>query len=257
VIDATWRSWIGAHGGYVAGVLLDAMVAELDDTELAVQSLQAHFLRPVGTEPLKVRPTVEHRGRTSALTSAHADQDRRPAVVATAVHGRNGIGPDWAGAGAPEAPAPEDCRPLPLPLELVPFAQHVEIRPAVGDLPLSGGVAPVLTAWLRFADRRLVDAAAAVALLDTLPPALFATLTARVPMPTIEFAAHFGPRLRTEPIDDWVLARIVTEHAGRGWSVDDAALYHRSGTLLATGRQTRKVDMTSGSTLVPERKEIR
>jgi acyl-CoA thioesterase len=239
VLDRTWWSWAGAHGGLVASHLLEAMGPTARDA--IPRALHVHFLRAVDDRPLSLAGIEVTAGRSTATWSAVASQGGRPAATATGVLGPLGQGPIVRGRRGPHVAPPTQCPPLPLPLELVPFAQHVEIRPATAARPLAGGSTAELTAWLRFVDDRPVDAAGATVLLDALPPALFATFTQPVPIPTVELAAHFSGRLTTGARPGWVLARIRTEQAEDGWAVDDAALFDPTGELLATGRQTRLV----------------
>ena len=239
VLDRTWWSWAGAHGGLVASHLLDAMGPAGRD--VIPRALHVHFLRTVDDRPLSLVGTQVAAGRSTATWSAVASQGGRPAATATGVLGAVGQGPTVRGRRGPRVALVTKCPPLPLPLELVPFAQHVEIRPATAARPLAGGPTAELTAWLRFVDDRPVDAAAATILLDALPPALYATFSQPVPIPTVELAAHFSGRLTTRARPGWVLARIRTEQAEEGWAVDDAALFDPAGELLATGRQTRLV----------------
>lgn len=240
-IDPTWWSWAGAHGGLVTSHALHAAAGAVDITERPLRALHAHLLRPVDDRPLRLDRTVVRAGAAATVVRVDGSLAGEAAVTATAVFGAAAEGPTYAPAGAPSVPPPDALRRLPLPLELVPFAQHVEIRPAGGTLPLAGGSQARMAAWLRFVDRRPVDAAAAVILLDTLPPALYAVMTTPQPIPTAEIAVHSSSRLAAGPARGWVLATTTTEHAGDGWAVDASVLFAEDGGLLATARQTRRI----------------
>nr|WP_249927934.1 acyl-CoA thioesterase domain-containing protein [Streptomyces flaveus] len=98
-----------------------------------------------------------------------------------------------------------------------------------------------LLAWIRFADRRPLDARTLVVLADALPPALFALWTVPRPVPTAELTVHFTDAVDARPASEWALVRIRTEHAGSGWAIENSALWSTDGRLLALARQARAV----------------
>jgi len=124
-----------------------------------------------------------------------------------------------------------------LPVELAPFLQHLEYRPAT-DTPLLGGRSQAeFVGWLRLRGDSPLDASALTVLVDALPPALYAALTAPASVPTVAMSVQYA-----EPAPGgWVLGRITTRSAGGGWCVDDSDLWAPGGQLLASARQTRRV----------------
>ncbi|WP_374202000.1 hypothetical protein [Streptomyces sp. AC550_RSS872] len=138
-------------------------------------------------------------------------------------------------------PGPHDCRRLDLPAELSPFAGQLEIRPASGDLPLTGGDKAELTAWIRFLGGRVLDAPAAVTLTGVPPPALYARWRTPRPVPTAELTVHLTDAFDDGAHEGWALVRIRTEQAGGGWAVDDSAVWSADGRLPALARQARVV----------------
>ncbi|MFP5218974.1 MAG: hypothetical protein ACLGIG_04455 [Actinomycetes bacterium] len=153
-----------------------------------------------------------HDERPGAAQRAVVQGGRRrlTTTTGTAVTARVVLGADRpVQAVAPVAPPldvppPEACAPLALPVELVPFAQHLEYRPAAVSLPLSGGDRAELVAWARFVDGAPVDAARAFVLTDALPP----RCTASLAVPTVDLAVTVVADLDREPVDDWVLLRM-------------------------------------------------
>lgn len=243
-VDRSWWAWAGAHGGHLAALALDAMrdtLFERSDSGRSVRTVNAHFLRPVDDRPFVLATTVEHAGRGTSVASFRAEQAGDPVLLGSAVFGARRPGPDQDGGPAPTVAPVEACAPLGLPVELVPFARRLEIRPATATLPLSGAADAELTAWIRFADGRPLDAAAVVVLADALPPALFARWTRPRPVPSAELTVHFGDALDDGPVPGWALVRIRTEHAGSGWAMDDSAVWTPDGRLLALGRQARRI----------------
>jgi len=239
-IDRSWWSWGGVHGGYTASLGLEAMAAAVGDLR-PVRSLLIAFLIPVDERPLVLAPTVERVGGSTSVASLRAEQGGAPVLLATATFGAVGPGPKYAGLTAPEVPDPDACAPMPLPQGPVPFAQHLEIRPASSGRVLAGGDRAELIAWLRFADHRTVDAAGVTVLLDALAPGLYATMTVPIPMPVVQLSIEFTDELIGEPVDGWILVRIGTDHAGGGWVTDDSTAWSGEGRLLAQARQARRV----------------
>ncbi|MFF4234194.1 acyl-CoA thioesterase [Streptomyces sp. NPDC001820] len=241
-VDPSWWSWDGAHGGYAAALALTAVrdrLAARGSEPRPVRTLNAHFLTPVDERPMHFGTDVPRAGRRAAVCAFTGRQGGDAVLTGAAVFGRGGAGPAYDAWPAPAVPGPEDCQPFALPRELAAFARHLEIRPATGARPLGGGERAELTAWIRFADGRPLDAEAVVILSDALPPALFALWTAPRPVPTAELTVHFTDALDTGPATGWALVRIRTEHAGSGWAIDDSAVWSADGRLLALARQAR------------------
>ncbi|GLZ34712.1 hypothetical protein Lesp02_68990 [Lentzea sp. NBRC 105346] len=234
VIDRTWWGFGGAHGGLLAA---SALAATRPPGRRA-RVLTVHYLEAVDDRPLEFETRVEREGRGATVASFTGVQGGRAALVGSAVFGPEQPGPEYVGTPMPRVPPPHECDRFVPPQELAAFAQHLEIRPATRDLPLAGGPKAELVAWMRFLDRRPVDAEAVVVLVDALPPALYAIWTAPLPVPSAELTVHFGS---DEPVDGWVLVRIRTDHAAAGWAVEDAAVWAEKGRLLGLARQSRRV----------------
>ncbi|MFB6703872.1 acyl-CoA thioesterase [Streptomyces sp. NPDC056333] len=243
-ITPSWRSWDGAQGGYVAALALTAMRDDLGGRtgeHRPVRTLGAHFLAPVDESPLRFTATALREGRRTSMSSVTAVQGGGPVLTGSAVFGRGGTGPGYDDVPVPAVPGWYACPPLTLPRDLAAFAAHLDIRPATDARPLGGGERAELLAWIRFIDRRPLDAETLVVLADALPPALFALWTVPRPVPTAELTVHFTDALDVAPAEGWALVRIRTEHAGSGWAIDDSTIWSASGRLLALARQARAV----------------
>jgi acyl-CoA thioesterase len=236
-LDASWSSWAGPHGGLVAGLALQHARSLVGDR--APRSLDAHFLAPASPGDVRLRGRLVREGGASAVAAVEVSGPGGVVATATLVAGRaRGPAPAWDGPAAPPVPPPDACPEWPGAVDLVPFSQHFRFHPADGRTPGGGHPTPELVAWVRPVAPVPLDAAALVVLLDVLPPALYATATAPVPVPTVELTAT----LTGQPCDDpWVLCRIATRHAGEGWCVDDSEVWSADGRLLAEARQTRRV----------------
>ena len=245
-LDRSWWSWAGPHGGSVAALALQA-ASDLAPVGWEPRSLTAQFLAPAPEGGLVLLSRALRTGRGSAVLTASvvgADsvvdaEASAPAVTLTVTGGPARPGAyRRAGVAMPDVPPAADCAPLDIPAELVPFAQHLEVRPATPALPLAGGEAPELVAWVRLRDGRRLDAAALTVLADALPPGLYGVASVPVAVPTVDLHVAFSG----EPAGSgWVLARITTRSADGAWCVDDSEVWAPDGRLLAQARQTRRV----------------
>ncbi|OLR90547.1 thioesterase family protein [Actinokineospora bangkokensis] len=237
-IPASWRSWTGAHGGLLGGLLLDHAGRRVPGA--AARALHLTYLSSVRAPEVLVETTLVKAGRSASVVTAQLIAEDRVSVLATGTFGPSVSGPGLPGPTAPRVPAPDDVSGVEFPGHLVPFAEHLEIRP-VGRLPLSGGDDPELVGWARMPAPPPRPESAAVIMLDALAPGLYAIREDPVPVPTVELAVHFGDAAADYDAREWALLRIRTEHAGGGWCVDASEVWDARGHLIATGRQARRV----------------
>ena len=242
VVDRSWWSWAGPHGGLLAAVALRSGQA-LAGPGRTPRSLSVQFLRAVADGV--VRPEarlVREGGASSTVSSALRGSDGEVVLQSVLTSGRaGGSGEPYGVVPAPDVPGPDACAPLALPVDLVPYGQHFEHRPATPVLPLAGGDRAELVAWVRFRDDDPLDAAALTVLVDAMPPALYGLARVPVPVPTVELSVSYASGLDEAPRRGWVLVRIATRTAADGWCVDDSEVWAPDGALLVQGRQTRRV----------------
>lgn len=237
VLDRSWWSWAGPHGGLLAALALGA-ARDVVAADRVPQVVSAQYLSAAGDAPLELAARVLRAGGSSDVVRVDVASDGAPVLGAavTFARARPG-GTRWDDVPAPTAPEPGDCPRLD-PSAVVPFAQHVEIR-SVGPGPFDAGVRPELLAWVRWADPDVpVDAASLLVLVDALAPALYAIATVPVPVPTVDLTVTLQPE---PPHRGWTLVRIRTRTAADGWCVDDSEVWTPDGRLLAQARQTRRV----------------
>ena len=242
VLDRSWWSWAGPHGGLLAAVAVRAG-SRLAGDGRTPRALSAQFLRTV--DDGEVRPEaalVREGGASSTVSSVLRGSDGGVVLQSVLTSGRaRGGGQPYSVVGVPEVPGPEDCEPLALPVELVPYGQHFEHRPAAGPLPFSGGDRAELVAWVRLRADDPLDAAALTVLVDAMPPALYGVARTPVVVPTVDLTVSYASGLDEAPRRGWVLVRIATRTAADGWCVDDSEVWAPDGTLLVQARQTRRV----------------
>jgi acyl-CoA thioesterase len=238
-LDRSWFSWAGPHGGLVAALLLRAASALAGEGRIP-RSLTAQFLAaaPEGRPELSAR-LLREGGSSSVVSAELYGDDGQVAALAVLTSGRGRpSGSSYRAVVAPTVPRPEECARLVLPVEFVPFSQHMEFRPATPQQPLAGGGVAELQAWVRPVAGGRIDAAALTLLADVLPPGLYGATSTPVPVPTVELAVSFTG---AEPQGEWLLARITTLTAADGWCLDDSEVWDETGQLLVQARQTRRV----------------
>jgi len=122
-----------------------------------------------------------------------------------------------------------------LPVELAPFLQHLEYRPAT-DTPLLGGRSQAeFVGWLRLRGDSPLDASALTVPVDALPPALYAALTAPAPVPTVAMSVQYAepaPATRADSTTPgggcWDGSRRVRRAVGGAWTT--ATCGHPAGS---------------------------
>ena len=180
-LDRSWWSWAGPQGGLVAGLCVRAAETALGEGR-SPRSLTAHFLEPAPEGQLALSVSVLREGGASSVVAVEAGG----AVRATVVGGRSRGEARLAAVVAPDVPGPEECPDLVLPVERVPFSQHLRYRAATDVRPLGGGDRAELVAWVRLVEDAPLDAAALTFLVDAMPPALYGATATPVAVPTLE-----------------------------------------------------------------------
>lgn len=238
VLDRSWWSWAGPHGGLLGALLLRTAQQLSGDREL--RAISVHYLSAPPEGPVELSAALLREGGSSAVVRADL---RAPAgtLAATAVVTSGRAAPrrtaSYNDVAPPPAPPPGRCEPLEIPPAFVPFAGRFLYR-LVGPAPLSGGDHAELVAWVRLRTDEPYDAAALVVLTDVLPPALYGAAAVPLPVPTVELHVVLAGGA---PVRGWVLTRIATRTAGDGWCVDDSEVWTPDGQLLAQARQVRRV----------------
>jgi acyl-CoA thioesterase len=232
--EVSERWWIvqGPYGGFLCGLLVEALVAAVGDAARAPRSLTVHFLAAPAAGPVEVSAVVERAGRSVVFASLRMEQDGRPVALAlgSAAPWREGE-EEWLELTMPDVAAPEECPPIAGP-PLPPFTENFEIRWAGGEQ----GRARNLT-WVRPRPARPLDHVAVAVLADTMVPAAFTRLARLAVVPTFDLTIHFRAPLPPPRDDGWVLADFRSGRSAGGAWEEDGELWTRDGTLLAQSRQ--------------------
>ena len=238
-VDEGWFAGPGPNGGYLAAIVLRAMVAEVDDPAREPRSLTCHYLRPPAAGPVRIDVTVERAGRATSTITARASQDGRLCVLGVAAFGVEVAAPAAYAPVPPAVPAPEDIPPVDNSSSGLSIVSRFEVRPALGERMFAGTGEAVTGGWLRFADARATDAFALAMFADAWWPAPWVRLREPVAAPTIDLTVHFrAPRAAhaLEPGEP-VLGVFRSTTAADGFCEEDGELWTRAGVLLAHRRQ--------------------
>jgi acyl-CoA thioesterase len=228
------RWWVGRgpFGGYLAAILVRALVAAVGDPARRPRTLAVHFVDRPAAGPIDVCATIERVGRSATTVSLRMQQDAEPVALAlgSCATWRDGE-PEWAEAAMPEAPPPESCRRLVHDDAGPRFHRRFDIR-WVDDV-LAGEARNL--AWLRTDPPRPLDHLALTALSDGWMPAAFSKLGRFVNVPTADLTIHFRAPLAAPA--EWVLADYRSRFSAGGAWEEDGELWAADGTLLAQSRQ--------------------
>jgi acyl-CoA thioesterase len=244
------RSWWivnGPNGGFVAALVLRAIVAEVADPQRRPRSLTLHYLRAPTEGPVRIDVTVERSGRTVTNVSARLSQEGRTMALALAALAVDRAGPvafdDTTGL-----PSMEDGTPVPMPEQVpstevdrdrdVPLREHYDLRWVLGDPPFqprSAGAVARCGGWLRPAERVPIDEVVLAAMSDAWLPPVFSRHAVALAVPTVDLTIHF----RSSPSDplDFCFVEFDSPVAHGGYLVEHGRLWDRHGRLLAESRQ--------------------
>ncbi len=238
-----WRAGRGPHGGYLAAMVLRAMVESVADTERAPRSLTIHYARAPEPGPVQIATAIEREGRSLSTLSARMEQGGKLIALALAAFSVPWGGPEISDVRMPAVEPPDPSREG---VKLIEhggpeFARHIVLQPRIGGIPLSGAEQPMeILAWIGLAEPRPLDALSLAFFSDALIPAPYMRLTETVAVPTVDLTVHFHTHdaQRHEPDPRALcLARTSTELVHEGFFIEDGTIWAADGTLLAQSRQ--------------------
>ncbi|HEX4339265.1 MAG TPA: thioesterase family protein [Polyangiaceae bacterium] len=242
-IDAGWWIVNGPNGGYIAAILLRALIAEVDDLVRAPRSLTIHYLRPPAEGPVDIHTVKEREGRTLTTATARLFQDDKLIAIAVAAFAAARTGFEFVDRKMPAMPPADSCPKIrdkyPMGVEL---QQRYDSRWCTPHEMGSGSGEARVGGYIRFEEPRIVDALAVAAFTDSFPPAVFTRASQGValgPVPTIDLTIHFRatlPLSGATPTDRCIVQ--FTSIAGHdGYVEEDAEIWSEGGVLLAQSRQ--------------------
>ncbi|MGA2320543.1 MAG: thioesterase family protein [Solirubrobacteraceae bacterium] len=240
-VSPAWRAGRGPHGGYLAAMLLRALIETVADPARRPRSLTIHFARAPEPGPVRIHTVLERAGRSLSTLSARMERDGSPIALALAAFSVPWSGPEISELEMP-AVAPPDAREAGAPHEIAPpFARHLRLLPRIGTVPFSGSDQPMeFGGWLGLAEPRAIDALSLAFFSDALMPAPFSRLTEPAVSPTVDLTIHFrasmpGPG-EPDP-NELCLGRFAARVIHEGFFEEDGVIWAADGTVLAQSRQ--------------------
>ncbi len=242
-VSSDWRAGRGPHGGYLAAILLRALIETVVDPARAPRSLTIHYARAPKPGPVSIRTVLEREGRSLSTLSARMEQDGALIALVLAA-----FSVPWPAPEIYEEPMPDVAPPDPqrrsgkLLFEgAPPFTQHLVLQPRIGVIPFQGASAPMeVGAWLGLAEPRPLDALSLAFLSDAMFSPPFIRLTQPATSPTVDLTIHFRvslPRAADPDPDELCLARFRTGLLHEGFFEEDGVIWGADGTVLAQSRQ--------------------
>jgi acyl-CoA thioesterase len=252
-----WRAGRGPHGGYLAAILLRALIDTVGDPERSPRSLTIHYAAaPEPGRPVEISTTVERHGRSLSTLSARMTQEGRLTSLALAA-----FSVPWRAPGANELPMPEmgppdaERRSTPGLFKGAPeFTRQLVMQPRVGAIPFAGSGAPMrVGGWTGLPEPRPVDALALALFSDAWFPPSFISLDSPAVSPTIDLTIHFRQSISACDCDPAALCLGVfeTRLLHDGLFEEDGVIWAPDGTVLAQSRQLGIIMPTDKPVLQP------
>lgn len=243
-----WRAGRGPHGGYLAAMLLRALIASVPDAAREPRSLTIHYARAPEPGPVQIVTTLEREGRSLSTLSARMHQDGTLIALVLAAFSVGWSGPELSEVTMPAVAPPDPSREGLKLMEHGPeFARHIVLQPRIEGRPLSGEERPMLIrGWMGLVEPRPIDALSLAFFSDALIPAPYMRMTEWNAVPTIDLTVHFRERMRAAPgaasspegdPHELCLAQTTSELVHDGFFVEDGLIWAADGALLAQSRQ--------------------
>jgi acyl-CoA thioesterase len=230
------------NGGFLAGLLLRAIEARLNDHRLRPRAAAVSFLSSAELAvPLDIQVETLSRGGRTAFLKAEARQDRDLRLTVEATHGIASAGPTHHPSFTRTISAPEDCPEAALPREMTPqFTQHCEYRIAEAPRPFSGAERAEMLCWIRLRQGEL-DAANTLFITDAMFPAFFLATTRPLRTLSANLSVMFSSNFEGVAAGEWLIARFAVRDWAGAWCIEDAEIWSRDGKLLAVAHHMRRV----------------
>ncbi|HWX74368.1 MAG TPA: thioesterase family protein [Solirubrobacteraceae bacterium] len=237
------------HGGYLAAIIVRALLETVADPLRAPRSLTIHFLRPPRPGAVRIEAATERAGGSLSTLSGRVEQDEEPIALALAAFSLPRASIEVAELPMPAVAAQDPSRQTAdflrerIDRGLAPsFLRKLVLQPRDGATPFSGSEAPMeASAWLGLAEAsRPLDAVALALFSDAHFPTPFVRLSAPAGAPTIDLTVHFRAGLSDRAdadSGDLCLARFRSRVVHEGFFEEDGVIWAADGTVLAQSRQ--------------------
>jgi acyl-CoA thioesterase len=242
-VSSDWRAGRGPHGGYLAAILLRALIETIADPARSPRSLTIHYARAPKPGLVSIRTVLEREGRSLSTLSARLEQDGALIALVLAAFSVPWSAPELSDLPLPQvepAEASRDAGTL-RAHGAPPFTSHLVLQPRIGSFPFTGSEQPMeIGGWLGLAEPRPIDALSLAFFSDALFSPPFVRLTQPATSPTVDLTIHFRaslPRVTDRDPDELCFARFSTGLLHEGFFEEDGVIWALDGTVLAQSRQ--------------------
>ena len=238
-VSENWWVVRGPHGGYLASMLLRAMIDTVGDDERAPRSLTVHYAAAPKAGPARIETEIVRGGSSLSTVSARLVQGDDVAAVAIGAFSKPWGGPDYTDASIPESVPPEEGFPVHEVDGVPEFVRRFHMMATLGDPPMSGSDKARLGGWIRMAEPVVADSVVVATLMDAWMPVVFPVVTEQIVAPTIDLTIHFRAPLPHPGAlaDDYYFGVFWSHLARDGFFEEDGELWSKDGVLLAQSRQ--------------------
>ena len=235
LLDASWSSLRGIHGGYLTALAVRAAETQLDGR--AVRSVTTSFLRPAAIGPARLTIAPLREGRNLTTLGVTIEQEGMVAVAritATATV----EGAAWQQTRDLDLYPVEACVPLYPPDGVRHFEQADALLDPRG-VPFSHGSTARLGGYVRPRERRPIDAPWLAMIADWFPPCSFVVHDPPTGGVSIDYTVHIHRTLDALGPEDWVAARFEAPVSEGGLALEHGRVVGPRGEALAESFHTR------------------
>lgn len=255
-ISPDWRAGRGPHGGYLAAIVLRALIDTIEDPTRSTRSLTIHYASSPEPGPVQIRTTVERQGRSLSTLSARMEQDGVTCALALSAFSVPWKAPDAGELPMPDlAPPDPERRSTPKLFDGAPeFTRQLVMQPRVGTIPFTGSGAPMeIGGWIGLPEPRPVDELSLALFCDAWFPPSFIGLSEPAVSPTVDLTIHFRQPISQSTCDPAALCLSVfaTSLLHDGFFEEDGVVWAADGTVLAQSRQLGIIMPTDKPVLRP------
>ncbi|MFI4990572.1 MAG: thioesterase family protein [Solirubrobacterales bacterium] len=256
-VSPDWRAGRGPHGGYIAAMLMRALIETVADPSRAPRSLTIHYARAPQPGPVSIVTSIERAGRSLSTLSARMEQRGKLITLALAAFSVPWSAPEVLELPMPDVAPADPVRQAGVPLfaGAPPFTRHIVVQGRSDAVPFTGSDAPMeIGAWLGLAEPRAIDPISLAFFSDALFSPPFIRLSDPASTPTVDLTVHFrtalAPAARAAgggsddgdspgglPLHELCFARFRSGLVQDGFFEEDGVIWAADGTVLAQSRQ--------------------
>jgi len=242
-VSPDWRAGRGPHGGYLAAMLLRALIETVADPARAPRSLTIHYARAPKPGPVAIDTVLERQGRSLSTLSARMEQEGSLMALVLAAFSVPWSAPEIAELEMPAVAPPDQAREAGTLRRLgaPQFTSHIVLQRRIGGAPFTSSERPMeVGGWLGLAEERPIDALSLAFFSDALFSPPYTRLSEPATTPTIDLTVHFRtpmPRAARADPKELCLARFRTSVIHEGFFEEDGVIWSEDGAVLIQSRQ--------------------